>query len=88
MKRYWVRRCPKCHTKRRVYHAGSTKKRVCIEGYCKDREHDVWECSQGHQWATITGNLSLMSDLLRAYYIGPISDLFNSSSVFYERMKS
>ena len=85
--RYSIRRCPRCHTRRRIYRTGTTFRTQRLYGVRRERPYASWACSQGHRWATILGDSALMSELLTDVYAPTIEDAINAVNPLREMFK-
>ncbi len=59
MRRYFVRPCPMCRRRRRIYLAGVTTTR-------QHTELQNWRCSQGHTWQSLLPTIALFDRAWKA----------------------
>jgi hypothetical protein len=81
--KHYIKRCPDCHRKRWVYAKGTVNKTEMLYGVAKSRPYYKWQCSKGHSWFTVVGDLNLFNDLLKHTYLPGLSDALNARSVLY-----
>lgn len=75
---YKVQYCKVCHRKRRVWVTRS------VEFKLKTR--DYWTCSHGHTWKRIRGSIEAFNRVLKRFYLGPVREKLNKSSVLFDRL--